>query len=329
MSHTLRERLGERADAYPEQLATQIPRLVRRIEEHWDNPVEMRAFFEDLMITDADREGFPPEIASEIFRLADVYDELTGDDGDAALDDPWQVSERQARRGLEDSGIRISGASLFDASERSSAREVILLCRAGVSPDERDARSWTPLMVAAFEGSEEVAYALVEFGADPNARDREGYGPLHWATHNGYDRVTKLLLERGAEVDAVTNRGWTPLLQAAARGHEGIVRTLLANHALVNLASDDGWTPLHKAVANGHAKIVRILLEHDADLLAPHHNGTRPLDLAQAAEDGRIMDVINQWTRQKLTRQRGQAKWIPTTLEMPAVRRDDDDDESK
>lgn len=336
MSDILRERLGERVDAYPEELATRIPRLVRRIDELWGNPEEMRAFFEDLMITDADREGFPPEIASEIFRLAQVYDELAGDDSGNDIDDPWLVNERQARKALDESGIRVSGASLFDASERRNAREVIFLCRAGVSPDERDERYWTPLMVAAFEGSEEVAYALVEFGADPNAVDRKGYGPLHWAAHNGYDRVTKLLLARGADVDATTYRGWSALLQAAARGHDEIVDTLLSHHAAVNLASDDGWTPLHKAVANEHPKIVRILLDHGADLLAAHGDGRRPLDIAKTADDPYVMHVIQDWTRRRLARNRGesaggahaedQAAWNDRTMEMPALSRADSAD---
>lgn len=300
MGDELEKLMRNDMERYPRELVARFPRIADRIVSLWDTPEAMRRCFEELLITDQDRQGFPPEIASELFSLSRAYEDLL-DRTDDNLD-PWALDVGQAKGQLEEQGIRIGPGSLFDAAEQGHAREVLLLLQAGVSPNVRDRREWTPLMVAAFEGSEEAALMLLEFGADIHAENRRGYGPLHWAAFNGYDRVVSVLLDRGANVNALSLRRWSPLLQAAAKGHEETVRLLLEHGGDPNLETDEGWTPLHKAISNGHQAVVLRLLEKGANLLAAHQDGTTALDLAQRSQDPEVMAVIRKWASDQRAR---------------------------
>lgn len=297
MSEQLQKLLGGSTKRYPRELAERFPRIVTRVVALWHNPEALRGYFNELLIADhSDRQGFPPEIASEIFALSRAYEEqLDNNHGAVGDDDPWALHAAKIKEELEERGIRVGPRSLFDAAERGHAKEVLFLLQAGVDPDVRDVREWTPLMVASFEGSEEAALTLIEFGADIHAEDRAGYGPLHWAALNGYDKVVRLLLDRGANPNASSHRGWTPLLQAAAKGHETTTALLLEEQGNPNLASEEGWTPLHKAVANGHAGVVLKLLQKGADLLAAHQDGSTPMTIAQRGRHPEVMAVIRKW----------------------------------
>lgn len=125
--------------------------------------------------------------------------------------------------------------------------------------DARDARDWTPLMIAAFHDRDGIARTLIENGADPRAGDRGGYTALHWAALNGHDRVVAVL-SRAVDCNLRSTSGFTPLMQASTRGHIAVVNLLLRAGADPNLATRDGWTPLHRAIANRHHAIVRLLI---------------------------------------------------------------------
>ena len=111
---------------------------------------------------------------------------------------------------------------------------------------------WTPLLVAAQQGSAGVVSALLAQGALPNT--------------------------------CLPEDGTTPLMLAAQNGHSGAMKALLAGGAKVNAVDVDGATALHCAVlrvrAPSDVDCVRLLLSSGADPLAAAVSGETPLEMA-------------------------------------------------
>jgi ankyrin repeat protein len=124
------------------------------------------------------------------------------------------------------------------------------------------------LFAAAGEGHAEMVAALVRLGADPAARIRRLIGefplmatPLHVAAHQGREAAAKALLEAGAPPSAGAEDGTpTPLHVAAGEGHDVLVRLLLG-HGADRAARERGYdaTPSDWAASAGHRDLARAL----------------------------------------------------------------------
>jgi ankyrin repeat protein len=276
---------------YPHHLEARYGRVLDKIIELWGTP-EIDGYFSELMLPDRiDRQGFPPEVASEIFELSVTYDAILKRAKDQN-EDVWNIDHRAAKEEIEMLGWQYSRNAMLKSVESGNFDLCLLFLKAGMSVDSRDAREWTPLMVAAFNGNEEMAALLIKHGANVSAQDFGGYTPLHWAAFNGYGEVIRLLIDRGADANAKSKYGLTALLQAAARGHANVVDALIESGANPNVATDDGGTPLHKAVANGHKDVVVQLLQAGASRFARHRNGSTPFSLAQKGKYPEIFKLL-------------------------------------
>jgi uncharacterized protein len=290
MNEKLMRHLENFEDKYPRGLEASYPRIIERIVQLWDSP-EMASYFSELLIDKrGGRQGFPSQIASEIFLLSVTHDEIKAKKSEKG--DTWDQEREEAKRELEHLNLKFVPEQLLKATEFGDPARVVLFLRAGMAVDTRDERDWTPLMVAAFNGNEAVAKLLVQHGANVGARDRGGYSPLHWAALNGYKEVVRLLIDKGADRNAQSNFGWTSLMQAATKGHAVIAGMLIEAGADPNMASNDGWTPLHKAVANGHKATIAVLLGADASILARHQDGSTPLSIAEKSKYPAVLDMI-------------------------------------
>lgn len=284
-----------RTDLYPWNLEKKFSRILNRIVELWDTP-DVEEYISDLMIDKrgGTRQGFPTEVASEIFTLSRIYEEVHAkSQPKPALSDPWQMDDNLKRDAIEAQGYIFNPQGFLKSAEQGDLNAVSLFLNSGVDIDTRDERGWTPLMISSFNGSEEIAMLLTHHGADVHAKDAAGYTPMHWAAFNGYYSVLKLLLEKNADVNARSNHGWTPLLQAATRGHLLACAQLLAGRADINLTSNDGWTALHKAAANGHTEVVKLLLAKGAMRDAEYQDGSTPLALAAKNKHKAIVALLS------------------------------------
>jgi uncharacterized protein len=282
MNEKLLQLLDGQEEFYPLNLEEKYARVMNRIVELWDTK-EIDDYFNDLMIDNrgGTRQGFPKEVASEIFALSLAHSRIREKKQKAAAGvNPWDDVEESKKAAIEEQGYAFSPKGFVQSAEKGDQKAVLLFLNTGVDIDTRDEHGWTPLMISTFNGREEVATLLIRSGADVHAKDSAGYGPMHWAAFNGYANVVKLLLEKRAHVNARSNQGWTPLLQAAARGQLLAAGQLIAGGADVNLPSSDGWTPLHKAAANGHTEMVKLLLAKGAIRNSEYQDGTTPLQLA-------------------------------------------------
>ena len=68
--------LGSHADVYPVHIEQSFPRILARIVALWGKP-GLDDFLSSLMVSDRPgRQGFPPAVAMEIFRLSMVHGSL-------------------------------------------------------------------------------------------------------------------------------------------------------------------------------------------------------------------------------------------------------------
>lgn len=292
MSQELETLLSGYEDKYPRRLAESYPRIVARIVELWPRPDLLASYFQELLIMDRPgRQGFPPDIAMEIFSLSSFYDALLAKPKQGG--DVWSEVLEKTKETPQKPGVADAPKDFFKSVGSGDCRTVARSLEAGMNVDIRDGREWTPLMVAAFDGNEEMALLLLRYGASVNAHDPGGYTPLHWAALNGYAKVVDLLLGRKANPGQPSRFGLTPLLQAAAKGHVEIVVRLIAAGADVNAATHDGWTPLHKAVANKHRTVAEMLLEHGANPEARHRDGDTPRSIAERVKDPALLALFS------------------------------------
>jgi hypothetical protein len=268
--------LCDSPEKYPYALEARFERILDRIMTLWNDSSALQSYFEELMVDKrGERQGFPQDVARDIFTLSGIYDELSRR---SQVVDPW-AAER-AKGDLDHQGHAFTPQHFHHVVERNNYTATLLYLDAGMAVDTPGEVGWTPLLVASFNGNEAIAELLLQRGADPYALDAAGHTPLHWAAFNGFARVTRLLIGKRVNVDAANRYGWTPLLQAAARGHTEVVGMLLEAGADANLADQEGWSPLHKAVVNRHDDVVDLLLARGANVRAVHKSGVTPLQLA-------------------------------------------------
>ncbi len=285
MNTNLAKLLEGYTDRYPHALEQRFGRIVEKVVELWGTPA-LDEYFDDLLLVKEGkvREGFPPNVASEIFALSMAYakwrEATTSGTQGAMARDAWEHISLKQREEFRNMGLEFSPKGFERAAEANNVAGVALFLSCGIDADVRDTRGWTPLTISSFDGYERLVALLLRHGARARQADNHGYTPLHWAAFRGHDQVVGMLIDQGADVNAASHSGWTPLMQAATRGHLIVVAKLLAKGAAVNQTTRDGWTPLHKAAANGHSSVVRLLLSKGGDPKIRHPSGATARSLA-------------------------------------------------
>ncbi|XP_056408594.1 ankyrin repeat domain-containing protein 50-like [Hyla sarda] len=162
---------------------------------------------------------------------------------------------------------------------------VSVLLDHGADPLLEDKEGLTPLLIAAYEGQEEVAELLLEAGADPDRAGKDQMTPLLAAASGGHAETVRVLLLWGASTDVLDIEGRSALLLAAAAVHgEEAVRVLLHRGLNENHQDHLGWTALHWAACEGRRSVCRTLIDGGAKVGVRDREGYTPFLLA--AEEG-------------------------------------------
>lgn len=140
-------------------------------------------------------------------------------------------------------------------------------------------RGQTPLMVAAYANSRNVAEVLLARGASVRERDSNRQTPLHYAAAGGANDVVELLLSRGANVNAVDQQRQTPL-HLGTRSPE-VVTMLIQRGANYEAAAEKNRRPMH--YATNQPETMAVLLEKGADIEAMDNKQRTPLHYAAMA----------------------------------------------
>ena len=187
-------------------------------------------------------------------------------------------------------------STLLEASRNGETGTVRELLEAGTDPNATRDDGWTPLMLAAMNGNEEIIDLLLSHKADPNKGETE-YGTAvatAAVTPVVEEKVSlqilRKLLDGGADVDSQNGVGMTPLFYAAREGKPEVVKMLVKSGANINHQDVRNWTPLFMAIISEDAEIVSYLLREGAN---PHTKNweTRRTLLHHAVNQG-VLETV-------------------------------------
>jgi len=93
MNEKILKLLDNREEYYPMQLARQFPQILEKIMIMWDSP-EFDSYLNKFMLDKREhpRQGFPPEVASEILRLSMLHSELFGTPSTQSWTEPSDIN---------------------------------------------------------------------------------------------------------------------------------------------------------------------------------------------------------------------------------------------
>lgn len=198
---------------------------------------------------------------------------LQDNQGEIALRDAARRGEPEVVRLILDLDGNLSPRSdsaqeaLLWAVESQKLQLVELMLDRGYSVGAKDSRSMslTPLHLAAYLGSLDIAQFLVQHGADCWAKEVRGSNPLHVAALGGHTRVVEFLLSSQVNVDVRNNFDETPLHLAASKGHLACIQHLVHRGANVNARDEEGFTAMHFSAYSGNVDVMRVLHDHGAN----------------------------------------------------------------
>ena len=153
-------------------------------------------------------------------------------------------------------------ALLSEAARLGRTDMIVALVKAGVDIDARDARGFTPLILAAYNDHLDTVEALIAAGADACLADRDqGNTAQMGVAFKGNDAIAARLLRAGCDVNTRNKAGQTALMMAAlfARTKQGDM--LIAAGADRTLVDAAGRSAAAVAAAQGSEATVRQLTQ--------------------------------------------------------------------
>ncbi len=200
------------------------------------------------------------------------------------LDDARRI-EALLARGFDPNSIEpeLFDSGLILAIRHKAAKVLSVLLALDNLDIERPSRNGdTALMIAAWQGDAETAFALIDKGAQIN---RPGWTALHYAAASGSLPVIRRLLEESAFIDTESPNGTTPLMMAARSGRRDAVLLLIDEGADLMQKNERGLTAADFARAHGHEELARLIDERAAAAVRMSPQGV-PADRASVPVDG-------------------------------------------
>src|SRR3954447_11264509 len=174
-------------------------------------------------------------------------------------------------------------ASVADAAMAGNKDAVRALLKDAADVNAAQGDGMTALHWAAMKDDADLVQTLLFAGANVRATTRLGaYTPLILAAKNGSGSVIAPLLKSGADVNSATANGTTALMLAAASGNIDAVKPLLDGGADVNAKEPvRGLTAAMFAAASNRAAVLALLAKSGGDLKAT----SKATDLAALSKD--------------------------------------------
>lgn len=101
---------------------------------------------------------------------------------------------------------------------------------------------------------------MINSGLSPNLKNHKGDSLIMLAAYNGSLETTKMLIQKGARVDERNDRGQTPLAGVCFKGNFEMVKLLVENGADIDANNGMGLTPYSFAIMFNRVEIAEYLL---------------------------------------------------------------------
>jgi ankyrin repeat protein len=174
---------------------------------------------------------------------------------------------------------------LISAARHGKTEVVKLLIKRGAFLENRDGFGMTALGYAARRGHLDIVKILVGAGSYFDTPDlKYKLTPLMLASYEGREEVVRFLLDAGANPNLLNNDRGTALMNAAFSGNATVVGLLLAKGVNVNIQTSNGFTALMFATEQKATAAVKLLLDAGADISLHNSEGKTALDIARAGQ---------------------------------------------
>ena len=147
---------------------------------------------------------------------------------------------------------------------------------------------------AARAGRDDLLDGLIQSGMKPDERDAKGYTALILAAYNGQAKTVDFLIQKGANPCATDTRGNSSLMGVAFKGEIVIAHRLIAAHCDVNARNDAGQTALMMAAMFGRTDVVKMLLVNGANPELQDRVGNTAVSLAQQQANPQMITLLAQ-----------------------------------
>lgn len=145
---------------------------------------------------------------------------------------------------------------MFDAARTGRAEMIPALLQAGVDIEVTDAKGYTPLVIASYNGQAPATAALLAAGAQVDGgADARGNTALMGVCFKGYTEIAQILLDAGADVNRRNGVGQTALMMAALVNKTAVIDLLLEHGADPRIADAAGNSVHSLAVSQGNAEL--------------------------------------------------------------------------
>ncbi|WP_047100009.1 ankyrin repeat domain-containing protein [Sphingomonas sanxanigenens] len=142
---------------------------------------------------------------------------------------------------------------LFEAAKLGRTDLIPFLAKNGADVNAYEARGFTPLILAAYNGQAAAVDALIAAGADACKPDAsQGNTAQMGVAFKGDDAIAERLLKEKCDVNARNNAGQTALMMAALFGRTRQIEMLLAAGGDPAIADAAGRTAAMVAAAQGN-----------------------------------------------------------------------------
>ncbi|MGO1003935.1 ankyrin repeat domain-containing protein [Lysobacter sp. CA196] len=166
---------------------------------------------------------------------------------------------------------------LFEAARSGDAELIRSLAKNGVDLDARNAKGFTPLILATYHGRDAAIQALLQAGASPNVADGErGNTALMGALFRGADdAVRRLLDDPRTEVNQRNSAGQTAAMYAALFSRDQWLDALAKRGADFGLQDDSGADAEQLARRQGSVELAERLSGLAKDGRSPGESASR------------------------------------------------------
>lgn len=123
-------------------------------------------------------------------------------------------------------------------------------------------------MQSAYKGDLKSLQQALDAGEDINQRDARGYTPLMMATYYNFYSIADYLLKNGADIDAQGQNGCTALILATCNKNIRIIKLLMKYNPNVDIVDHSGRSAKDHA-ANLNLEVISKILDRDMDMRTP------------------------------------------------------------